>query len=64
MHNIPHNLLTISLLFLLGRNLNFQTADLTVETPGRPSNLQTVLADFSGLGYRCLKHRVEQIISF
>lgn len=62
--DIPHNLLTVPLLFLLGGDLNLETADLTVQTPGRASYLQALWADFCGLAHGCLIRRVNQIINF
>lgn len=58
--NIPHNLLAVPLLFLLGCDLNLQTVYLTVQTLGCPTYFQALWTDLSSLGHRCLNHRVKQ----
>lgn len=61
--NTPHNLLPVPLLFLLGCDLGLETANLSVQTLGCPSNLYALWTDSGGLGDGCLNQRVKQILS-
>lgn len=54
---LPHNLLTVTLMLLLGCDLDLETGDLGVKAPGRPSHLHPFWTDFFGLGYRFLHHK-------
>ena len=58
--HIPHYLVTVPLLLLLGADLHFETADLVVQTLGCPSYLHSLRRDFGGFGHRCLKSQGEQ----
>lgn len=60
--NVPYNLPAVPLLFLLRTDLNLETADLTVQTLGRATDLHAVRTDFRGFGNGQLSNREKQAI--